>query len=76
MKVGNPFTAHPASVGETYSQHLFSALSFSGALLRAAAVCAVHAAFPFAFEKTGSDAVENLYDRMRVNRTQGDRKQA
>ena len=69
MKVANPFTAHPGSVGETYAQHMLSALSFSGVLLKAAVVCAVHAVLPFLFEKTGSVAVAELHDRMSVNRS-------
>ena len=40
------------------------ALSFAGALALAALACAVHALLPFLFEKTGSRAVERLYERM------------
>ena len=58
------FTEHPASVGETYTQHLFAALSFSFTMARAAVCCAVHAFLPFLFTTTGSRAVEELVDRM------------
>jgi len=62
------FTQHPASVGETYLEHMGMALSFSGALALAAAACLLHALFPFAFERTGSRAVEALYRRMVTHR--------
>ena len=62
------FTDHPATVGETYTQHLVSALSFSANLLFAAVVCLVHALLPFLFKRTGSDRIRFLHDRMVVNR--------
>ena len=58
------FTEHPESVGETYTQHLFAALSFSLTMARAAVCCAVHAFLPFLFTTTGSRAVEELVHRM------------
>jgi len=63
------FTEHPASVGETYTEHLVSAMGFAGALLRAACCCAVHALLPFLFEKTGSSLITELHDRMVTNRS-------
>ena len=54
------FTEHPESVGETYTQHMFSALSFSLMMARAAVCCAVHAFLPFLFTATGSRIVEEL----------------
>jgi len=62
------FTDHPATVGETYTQHLFSALSFSLNLFFAAIVCLVHALLPFLFKRTGSDRIRYLHDRMVLNR--------
>ncbi|AKM31543.1 hypothetical protein AB870_17590 [Pandoraea faecigallinarum] len=65
MKV---FTRHPASVGESYLQHMGSALSFALPLLGALLACLVHAVLPFAFEKTGSRIIVRLHDRMVTNR--------
>jgi len=62
------FTDHPASVGETYGEHLGVALSFSGRLCLASAVCLIHALLPFLFDKTASGLVGNLHDRMVMNR--------
>ena len=62
------FTEHPASVGESYWQHLGVALSFSLSLFAAAFACLVHAFLPFAFERTGSQAINGLHDRMGRNR--------
>ena len=69
MSLKAKFTEHPASVGETYGQHFVSAMGFSLSMLRAAFCCAVHAILPFAFEKTGSNCIEGLYDRMVENRS-------
>jgi len=62
------FTKHPASVGETYSQHLCRALTFAMTMGAACVVCSVHALFPFLFEKTGSRLIERLYTDMVVQR--------
>ena len=62
------FTEHPASVGETYGEHLVAAGGFSGRLFIAALVCGIHALLPFLFEKTGSAIITGLYDKMVANR--------
>ncbi len=62
------FTEHPASVGETYFQHLAAAWGFSWRMMLASLACLVHALLPFLFEKTGSRAITLLHDRMVVNR--------
>ncbi|MDG1996458.1 MAG: DUF6356 family protein [Emcibacteraceae bacterium] len=66
MKIS--FTEHPASVGETYFSHLFSALSFCGKMALALMACLVHAFLPFLFEKTGSEMITKLMDDMVHNR--------
>jgi len=63
-----PFTSHPASVGETYLEHLASAWSFAWRMLTAAMACFLHGIFPFLFVSTGSSAIRELHDRMVVNR--------
>lgn len=63
------FTEHPASVGENYLQHMASALSFAVPLFVASLFCLVHAVLPFAFVKTGSGIVRNLYVRMVTHRS-------
>jgi hypothetical protein len=62
------FTEHPASVGETYFQHLCAASGFALRMLLGAIACFLHALLPFAFQHTGSDCIESLHDRMIVNR--------
>ncbi len=57
-------TDHPASVGETYLEHLLAAGTFGVKLLIAASVCLVHALLPFLFEKTGSKMITDLYTCM------------
>ena len=69
MPLRRLFTEHPESVGETYWQHMGMALSFAGRMFAASVCCAVHGLFPFLFEKTGSRCIENLHDRMVVNRS-------
>ena len=57
------FTAHPASVDETYFQHLRFAARFSGRLALAAGAAMIHAVLPFLFEKTASRIVAELHSR-------------
>lgn len=63
------FTEHPASVNETYTQHLASAWSFSFRMLVAGLACFVHGVLPSLFARTGSNAVRELHERMIANRS-------
>ncbi len=62
------FTEHPASVNETYGQHLASAWSYSFHMLMAGLAGFVHGMLPFLFTSTGSNAIRVLYDRMIAQR--------
>ncbi len=64
MPLSRLFRDHPESVGETYVEHMRAALWFSFTMTRAAVCCFVHAFFPFLFTKTGSSAIERLFDAM------------
>jgi Family of unknown function (DUF6356) len=55
------FIEHPASVDETYFQHLRFAVNFSVLLLAAGAAALVHALIPCLFEKTAGNIVRKLY---------------
>lgn len=57
---GNIFTRHPASVGESYFQHLRFAAGFAALLFAAAFAAMLHAIAPFLFEKTASSIVKRL----------------
>jgi hypothetical protein len=62
------FRDHPATVGETYFEHMGTAFTFAGRLLGASLACFVHGLFPFLFTSTGSLAVKRLYQGMVVAR--------
>lgn len=62
------FTEHPASVDETYGEHMVMALSFAWPLFKAAAAALIHAFLPFLFVTTGSETIAALHDRMVTNR--------
>ena len=62
------FTEHPASVDETYAEHMGMALRFAARLFAASVACFIHAFLPFLFVKTGSTAIAELHERMVVNR--------
>lgn len=64
----NFFSAHPASVGETYWQHMAVALKFAFALFGAALAVLVHAIFPAWFERTASQKITQLHDQLVRNR--------
>lgn len=56
-------TDHPASVDETYFEHLAFAARFAGVLFAAGAAALIHAVLPFLFERTASRLVRDLYER-------------
>ncbi|MEM8988597.1 MAG: DUF6356 family protein [Pseudomonadota bacterium] len=62
------FTEHPATVGETYVEHMGSAFSFGTEMVTAGFACLLHGLFPFLFEKTGSNAIQRLHHRMVTHR--------
>lgn len=63
------FTEHPASVGESYFEHMVSAMGFSWRLFYAALMCLIHAFLPFLFLKGASVQVGILHGRMIDNRS-------
>ncbi len=62
-RVTRLFTTHPASVDESYGEHMVFAARFSLKLFAAAGAALVHAVLPFAFEKTASTIIADLYQR-------------
>ena len=64
------FVDHPASVGETYLEHMGVAASFGGQMVLGGLACFIHALLPFTCERTASRRIALLHDRMVVNRGQ------
>jgi hypothetical protein len=62
------FTKHPKSVGENYIQHMLVSFSFSLLMIKGFFVCLIHALLPFCFEKTGSNIIKDMHERMVINR--------
>ena len=56
-KLSELFRKHPASVGESYLQHMAASFSFGIPMLMAALAALVHGIFPFLFLKTGSTII-------------------
>jgi len=66
------FSGHPASVGETYTEHMQVAAGFGLRLFLASLACFVHALLPFLFERTGSTAIQSLHGSMVMSRLRRD----
>ena len=60
----NPFTEHPAAVGETYAEHARVAGSVGLRMVAGGLACLVHALFPFLFVTTGSRAILALHAKV------------
>ena len=60
----NIFTNHPKEVGETYFQHMLSALRYSLTFLGLFLVVLIHSIFPFLFIKTASCVVQEMAKHM------------
>ncbi len=58
------FLDHPASVDETYFEHMRFALGFSGTLFLAAFAALAHALIPACCETTASRIIRRLYARI------------
>lgn len=65
------FRDHPASVDETYLEHMGVAFSFGSRMFVASLACFIHGLVPGFFTKTGSNAVRGLYERMVTKRHRG-----
>ena len=48
------FTEHPASVGESYAEHLAMAGGFGLRMILGGCACLIHGLLPFLFVRTGS----------------------
>lgn len=64
MNLRRLFIEHPASLGETYPEHMRASLSYAVPLLGASLAAFVHAGLPFLFTTTASLTVKRLYARM------------
>jgi hypothetical protein len=60
MDAMNPFTAHPASVGETYGEHCRFAFAFGARMLVGGVIAMIHAVFPFLFVTTAGRILDEL----------------
>jgi hypothetical protein len=63
------FIGHPASVGETYLQHMHSAFSFGWRMVAAGFACLLHGILPCLFVRTGSSTVRHLHEEMITHRS-------
>ena len=62
------FVDHPASVGESYAEHLLVAGSFGWRMVFAGLACLVHGLLPFLFVTTGSRTIRQLHGEMVTHR--------
>lgn len=62
------FTEHPATVGETYGEHMAVAAACGLRMVFAGLACLVHAVLPFLFVRTGSATITALHERMVLHR--------
>ena len=56
----NPFTAHPADVGESYLEHGAFACCYGAKMTLGGLAALVHGIFPFLFQTTGSRITREL----------------
>ena len=60
MGLKEKFTDHPASVGETYTEHMAVAAKISRDLFKASLCAAIHALFPWKHCTTASSKIKEL----------------
>lgn len=64
----NPFTRHPASVGESYGEHWQVATRFGLRMIAGGVAALVHGICPFLFTTTGSRTIEALHGEIVAKR--------
>ena len=62
--VSKAFLQHPASVDESYLEHMAFATGFSLRLFRAAFAALIHAIIPCMCERTASAEIKELHARL------------
>ncbi len=62
--ISRTFLHHPASVDETYFEHMIFAGGFSLRLFRAAFAALVHAVVPSLCERTASREIKRMHARL------------
>ncbi|MGN3975357.1 DUF6356 family protein [Tsuneonella sp. SYSU-LHT278] len=68
MSLRKFFTEHPASVGETYGEHLVHAAGFGIRMVLGGLACILHGLLPFMFVRTGSRQISRLHGAMVTGR--------
>ncbi|MCB1483253.1 MAG: hypothetical protein KDJ55_15150 [Rhodobiaceae bacterium] len=63
-RVVDAFQRHPATVGESYFEHMAFAARFGTLMFAAGAAALIHALLPFAFETTASSIVRKMCAEM------------
>ena len=63
-QIARLFLDHPASVDETYLEHMRFAGWFAGTLFLASLAATVHALLPFLFERTASGMINRMHNRI------------
>ena len=63
------FLDHPASLGETYTEHFLAASRIGFTMLGAGLACLAHALVPATFETTASRTVRRLNANLESRRT-------
>jgi hypothetical protein len=58
------FLDHPASVDESYGEHMKVAAGFGFTMLLGAMACFAHALVPAVFKRTGSSTVKRLHAKL------------
>ncbi|MCC6197134.1 MAG: hypothetical protein IT518_21975 [Burkholderiales bacterium] len=61
MNLTRAFTQHPATVRETYWQHLGFAVRFGARMIGGGLACMIHGFLPFTFVTRGSETVRALH---------------
>ena len=64
MVIFQVFSSHPASVGESYGEHLAFASGVGARMVLGGLACMLHGLFPFLFTRTGSRTIFSLHRRI------------
>jgi hypothetical protein len=62
------FRQHPTEQGTTYGQHFLRASTMACQMAKGSTVLFIHAVFPFWFQSTGSDTINELHTEIHATK--------
>ena len=68
QRIAELFRQHPTEQGITYGQHFMKASMMACHMAKGSTALFIHAVFPFWFQRTGSDTIDQLHTEIHAEK--------